>query len=61
MSKNEKVSFTKKQILYLIEKTGAKDADEAMDILTFCFSKEHVEHSKMPAYVNKLMEKDGVK
>lgn len=55
------VQFTKKQVEYLMQKTGAEDPDEAIEIFAYLITGEKIDPSKMPLYVNKLMDKDGVK
>lgn len=55
------VQFTKKQVEYLMKKTGSDDPNEAIDIFADLIADERVDPTQMPLYVNKLMEKDGVK
>ena len=55
------VKFTKKQVDYLIQKTGANDPDEAIEIFMAIITGEQVDPSKTAIYVKKLMDKDGIK
>lgn len=52
------VHFTKEQIEYLMKKTGSEDPNEAMEIFSLIIREERIDPSKMPTYVNKLMERD---
>lgn len=55
------VQFTKKQVEYLMQKTGADSPDEAVEIFMVIISGENIDPTKIPIYVKKLMDKDGVK
>lgn len=55
------VQFTKKQVEYLMDKTGADSPDEAIETFMVIISEEHIDPTQIQAYVKKLMDKDGVK
>lgn len=55
------VQFTKKQVEYLMRKTGAEEPDEAIEIFMVIISNERIDPTKIPLYMKKLMDKDGVK
>lgn len=55
------VHFTKEQVEYLMIKTGADDPDEALEIFATLIRRENIEATKMPFYIKKLMEKEGMK
>ncbi|MCX9024659.1 MAG: hypothetical protein OIN85_01020 [Candidatus Methanoperedens sp.] len=55
------VSFSKRQIEYLIKKTGADNPQEAIEIFALIIRDERIEPTRMLLYLNKVMEKDGVK
>lgn len=61
MSQTFSVKFTKKQIEYLMQKTGATTPDEAIETFMTIVSSEYIEPSKIASYIKKLMDKDGVK
>lgn len=61
MSKQFSVKFTRKQVEYLMTKTGANDPDEAIELFMVIISEERIDPSQIPTYVKKLMDKDGVK
>lgn len=55
------VYFNKEQIDYLMFKTGSSDAREAVEIFAILIKEENVDPMQMPLYVDKMMEKDGLK
>lgn len=61
MTRNRSVNFTKKEIVYLISKTGAESPEEAMQIFVTAIESERIDPGKISLYIKKLMEKDGVK
>lgn len=54
-------SFTKEQVEYLMDKTGADDPYEAIDIFAVALRDERVDPNKLMAYLTRLMLKDGIK
>lgn len=54
------IRFTKKQLEYLIKKTGAGEPDEAVEILVKLFMELDLDPFKMQDCVDLLMKKDGV-
>lgn len=54
------INFTRKEAQYLMAKTGADDFNEALEIFSKLIQAEHINPEKMPEYVKKLMEKDGI-
>lgn len=59
--KNGKVHLTKEQIEYLLMKTGAQSTQEAFELLSAAMVAEKVDPLRMPEYLNKMMEKDGLR
>jgi hypothetical protein len=60
VDRSSRINFTKKQIAYLMEKTGSEDPNEAVEVFAVILQREHIDPTKMIAYLNKLMAKDGV-
>lgn len=52
------VHFTREQIDYLMRKTGSEDPEEAMEVFVGLMTREGIPTSKIPVYLNKLMERD---
>ena len=59
MGKGESINFSKEQIKYLMDKTGANSPQEAIEIFAIILRTEYIDISKMIICVNKLMNKDG--
>jgi len=52
------VQFTKEQVQYLMNRLGVSTTEEAMEMFATAIRQEGVDPTKMPLYVNKLMEMD---
>ena len=59
MSNTVKVQFTKEQVKYLLKKTGASDAQEAVQLFMKIIKEEKVDVAKTQEYLNRLMDMDG--
>jgi len=55
------INFTRQEVEYLMVKTGASSFNEALEIFSKLIQMERINPEKMPEYVRKLMEKDGIK
>ncbi len=53
------IDFNRKQVEFLMLKTGADTPQEALEIFAKAIQAERVDPSKMLAYLNKLMEKEN--
>ena len=58
-NKESSVKFTKKQIEYLMNKTGTDDPQEAVEIFIGIIKDEKMDPLKMPLYINKIMEREA--
>jgi hypothetical protein len=54
------INFDKKQVKYLVEKTGRHDPHEAVDYFVQLIKQEGLGNDRVLVYLAKLMEKDGV-
>ena len=62
MSKNERqIRLNQAQVDYLKKKLATNNVQDAVDILVTIMVEERIEPTRLIVYVNKLMEKDGVK
>lgn len=55
------IQFSKKQVEYIMHKTGDADPDAAIQTFMVIISEERIDPTKVHIYVKKLMDKDGVK
>lgn len=56
-----KIHFTRSQVDYLIEKTGETEAGQAIEVFATIIQSEGINPLKMLEYLDRLMEKDGVR
>ena len=58
MNRSGRIHFDRAQVDYLIEKTGADDASEAIEIFMEVIKIEKVDPFKIEQYLTRLMEMD---
>jgi hypothetical protein len=56
-----KIHFTRSQVDYLIKKTGENEAGEAIEVFVKIIQSEGIDPMKMIDYLDRLMEKDGIR
>lgn len=61
MNRSGRIHFDRQQVDYLIEKTGADDASQAIEIFMQAVRIEKVDPFKIEAYLKRLMEMDKTK
>lgn len=52
------IDFSRRQVEFLMLKTGADTPQEALEIFARAIQAEHVDATRMLVYLNKLMEKE---
>lgn len=58
--KSGKIQFDRAQVDYLMEKTGATEPQEAVEIFAKLIRELQIDPHKMHAYLKRMMEMDGV-
>lgn len=58
MSKQGSIHFSKKEVEYLVEKTGEDDPQKAVELFATIIKSEGIEPMKMMEYLKLLMARD---